>query len=84
MLPAGAMGLRVALFTVGFNLLLWLSRLTLGARLIDARGPLLGWICTMLAPTALLLIVYRLHPSRRDALLTTATASLALASCVSP
>lgn len=78
------MGLRVALFTVAFNLLLWLSRLTLGARLIDARGPLVGWLCTLLAPTALLLLASRLHPGRRDALVTTATASLALASCVSP
>jgi hypothetical protein len=78
------MGLRVVLFTVAFNLLLWVSRLTLGARLIAARGPTLGWALTLLAPTALLLLAARLHPARRDALVTTATASLALASCVSP
>jgi hypothetical protein len=78
------MGLRVVLFTVAFNLLLWLSRLTLGARLIATRGPTLGWLLTLLAPTALLLLAARLQPARRDALVTTATASLALASCVSP
>ena len=78
------MGLRVVLFTVAFNLLLWLSRLTLGARFIASRGPTLGWLITLLAPTALLLLTARLQPARRDALLTTATASLALASWVSP
>ena len=78
------MGLRVVLFTVAFNLLLWLSRLTLGARFIASRGPTLGRLLTLLAPTALLLLATRLQPARRDALLTTATASLALASCVSP
>ena len=78
------MGLRVVLFTVAFNLLLWLSRLTLGARLIAARGATRGWVLTLRAPTALLLLAARLQPSRRGALGTTATASLALASCVSP
>ena len=78
------MGLRVVLFTVAFNLLLWLSRLTLGERLIATSGPALGWLLTLLAPTALLLLAARLQPARRDALVTTATASLALASCVSP
>ena len=34
---------------VAFNLLLWLSRLTLGARLIATRGPTLGWLLTLLA-----------------------------------
>lgn len=78
------MGLRVVLFTVAFNLLLWLSRLTLGAQFIASRGPTLGWLVTLLAPTALLLLTARLQPARRDALLTTATASLAIASWVSP
>jgi hypothetical protein len=78
------MGLRVVLFTIAFNLLLWLSRLTVGAALIAARGPALGWALTILAPTALLLLAVRLQPARRHALLTTATASLALASSVSP
>lgn len=84
MLAMASMGLRVVLFTVAFNLLLWLSRLTLGERLIATSWPALGWLLTLLAPTALLLLASRLQPARRDALLTTATASLALASCVSP
>lgn len=78
------MGLRVALFAVAFNLLLWLSRLTLGARLIAASGPTPGWALTLLAPAALLLLATRLQPARRGAIVSTALASLALASCVSP
>lgn len=78
------MGLRVVLFAVAFNLLLWLSRLTLGARLTSTHGVTIGWILTLLAPTALLLLAARIQPTRRDALLTTATASLAVASCLSP
>jgi hypothetical protein len=59
------MGLRLTLFAVAFNLLLWLSRSTLGAlaHRTSARAALAG--PHALAPTALLGLA-RLAPSRRD------------------
>ncbi len=77
------MGLRVALFAAAFNLLLWISRLTLGLR-GAAFGPACTWTLTLLGPAALAIVAVRALPSRRDALLATAVASLAVASIVAP
>ena len=71
------MGLRLVLFTLGFNLLLWLSRATLGERLAGALGDTGAWLASLVAPMALLLIATRLSPTRRDALLFASSLSMA-------
>lgn len=71
------MGLRLVLFTLGFNLLLWLSRATLGERLFARVGDTGAWLVSLVAPMALLLIATRLSPSRRDSLLFAASLSMA-------
>jgi len=77
------MGLRFALFAAVFNLLFWLSRLTLGSAAEAAWGLGAGLAAACVAPGALLLIARRLSPARGGAFTGVASASLLVAGMLS-
>jgi hypothetical protein len=76
------MGLRVALFALGFNALQWLSRVTLGLYLARHGSPAAGFAAGLVAPTALLAIGARVTPSLRAALVLVAGISVAAAGLI--
>lgn len=69
------MGVRLVLFATAFNLLLWLSRLTVGLWLGARMGVSIGVATSFIAPSALLLLATRVLPTRREALLAVASLS---------
>jgi hypothetical protein len=65
----------VPLYALGFNALLWLSRLVLAPGL--AESPLARWGLTLLAPCAFFAALTRLSPERRPALTLVTAVSVA-------
>lgn len=83
MLPPLPMGLRVTAFTAAFNLLFWLSRLTLSVVAERAFGLAAGLTAACIAPAALLLLARRLAPARALEFTGVASASLLMAGLLS-
>ena len=77
------MGVRMVLFATGFNLLLWLSRLTVGLWLGARLGGSIGVMTSFIAPSALLLLATRVLPGRREALMAVASLSALTATLAS-
>lgn len=77
------MGLRIAAFAAVFNLLFWLSRLTLGSAAERAWGLGAGLAAACLAPAALLLLAHRVSPARGRAFTGVASASMLIAGMLS-
>lgn len=74
------MGVRLVLFAAGFNLLLWLSRMTVSLWLSAHWGARAGVVSAFVAPAALLFLAIRVLPDRREALVGVGALSALLAS----
>ena len=74
------MGIVLPAYAVGFNALLWLSRVGLGPAVAARAGIGVAWTVAAIAPLALLAIAARMRLAAPAALLFVSTLSLAGAS----
>ncbi len=77
------MGLRLAAFGLTFNLLYWISRVTVASALLVGHGASTALATALAAPLALLAIAIRLLPRHRTRLLAVAVVSLATSALLS-